>query len=127
MELTKNDIIKIIELIRVNYDNAYSGLSADETKLLVDFWYSSLKKYPKEIIFECVKNAIATCEYAPRLANVVKEIRRILEAAAPTNEELWAELTEVLGKVYQISRYLSYPQYTPLAYTHLPLPPILRV
>ncbi len=112
MELTKNDVIKIIELIRVNYDNAYSGLSKDETALLLDFWYDSLKKYPKETVFECVKNAINSCEYAPRLANIVKEVRRLQEANAPTDEQLWAELTNVLGQVYQVSRYLSYPQYS---------------
>lgn len=119
MELTKNDIIKVIELIRVNYDNAYTGLSADETKLLADFWYDSLKKYSKEIVFECVKNAIYSCEYAPRLANVIKEIRRIQDANAPTNDQLWAELTDVLDKVYQISRYLSYPQYSQWTDTEL--------
>lgn len=112
MQLTKNDVIKIIELIRVNYDNAYSGLSPDETKLLIDFWYESLKKYPRDVVNECVKNAISSCEYAPRLANIVKEIRRIQEASAATNEQLWAELEGVLTKVYQISRYLSYPQYS---------------
>ena len=112
MELTKNDVIKIIEIIRVNYDNAYSGLSADETKLLIDFWYDSLKKYPRETVFECLKSAINSCEYAPRLANIIKEIRRIQEANSPTNDVLWAELTGVLGKVYQISRYLAYPQYS---------------
>ena len=112
MELTKNDIIKAIELIRVNYDNAYAGLSADETKLLIDFWYDSLKQYPKEIVLQCVKNAINSCEYAPRLSNVVNEIQKIQNANSATNEQLWVELTDVLNKVYQISRYLSYPQYS---------------
>ncbi len=119
MELTKNDVIKIIELIRVNYDNAYSGLSAEETKLLIGHWYESLKKYPSETVFECVKNTISSCEYAPRLANIVKEIRRIEQANAPTNEQLWAELTNVLDKVYQVSRYLSYPQYSQWTNTEL--------
>lgn len=112
MELTKKDIIKIIELIRVNYDNAYAGLSEDEVKLLIDFWFESLKKYPLEAVNEGVKNAIAVCEYAPRLANIIKEIRRLNEASALTNEQLWAELEGVLDKVYQISRYLPYSQYS---------------
>lgn len=112
MELTKNDVIKIIELIRVNYDNAYSGLSKDETVLLVDFWYESLKDYHKDIVFLCTKNAISACDYAPRLANIVKEIHRIQEAGSATTEQLWAELNGVLSKVYQISRYLPYSQYS---------------
>lgn len=112
MELTKNDVIKIIELIRVNYDNAYTGLSADETRLLVEFWHESLKKYPREAVNEAVKNAINSCEYAPRLANVVEQIKRIRGANAPSDQQLWAELVGVLNKVYQISRYIPYPQYS---------------
>jgi len=78
-----------------------------------------LKKYPKETVFNCVNNAINSCEYAPRLANIVKEIRKIQQASAHSNAELWAELTGVLGKVYQISRYLSYPQYSQWTDTEL--------
>lgn len=112
MELTKNNVIEIIELIRVNYDNAYSGLSEDEVKLLLDFWYESLKKYPREIVNAGVKNAINSCEYAPRLANIINEIKKFQQATELTNEQLWAELEGVLNKVYQISRYLPYSQYS---------------
>lgn len=119
MELTKKNVIEIIELIRVNYDNAYSGLSEDEVKLLIDFWYDSLKKYPKELVNSAVKNAISTCEYAPRLANIISEIRKIQSADTPSNEQLWAELEGVLDKVYQISRYLPYSQYSQWTNTEL--------
>ena len=112
MELTKNNVIEIIELIRVNYDSAYSGLSADEAKLLIDFWYESLKIYPREMVNAGVKNAINCCEYAPRLANIINEIKKLQQATACTNEQLWAELEGVLDKVYRISRYLPYSQYS---------------
>ena len=112
MQLTENDIVKIIQKIRVNYDNAYSGFSTEETGALLSFWYENLKIYPKEIVDEAVKNAIISSEYVPRLANIIAEIRRIKEKDLPSNEQLWAELKAVLSKVYQISRYLSYPQYS---------------
>lgn len=112
MELTKKDIIKILELIRINYDNAYSGYNTEQTKNLCDFWYESLKNYPKEIVFESVYSLIKRNEFAPRLANITDGIKALQNIDAPTDTQLWAELSGVLGKVYQISRYLAYPQYS---------------
>lgn len=111
MQLTHNDILRIIELIRVNYDNAYSGYNNEQTITLRDFWYESLKNYPKEVVFESVKNLIIKNEFAPRLANIIEESERLITPNKKSDEELWAELSSVLGKVYDISRYLTYPQY----------------
>lgn len=111
MQLTHNDILKIIELLRVNYDNAYMGYNSEQAATLRDFWYESLKNYPKEIVFESVKSLITKNEFVPRLANIIEEIEKLLAPDAQTDEQLWAELTSVLGRVYDVSRYLSYPQH----------------
>lgn len=111
MQLTHNDVLRIIELLRVNYDNAYSGYNNEQTITLLDFWYESLKDYPKEVVFESVKNLIIKNEFAPRLANIIEEIERLISPDQKTDEQLWAELSAVFGKVYDISRYLTYPQY----------------
>ena len=112
MQLTENDIVKIIQKIRVNYDNAYTGFLPEEMKALISFWYESLKMYPLELVNEAVKKAIISSEFAPRLANIMSEIRKIQTAGAPSDQQLWAELMGVLDKVYQISRYLPYPHYS---------------
>ena len=111
MQLTHNDILRIIQLIRVNYDNAYSGYNAEETSTLHNFWYESLKDYPKEVVFKSVNRLIINNEFAPRLANIINEIEKLIAPETKSDEELWAELSSVLSKVYDISRYLAYPQY----------------
>lgn len=111
MQLTHNDILRIIQLIRVNYDNAYSGYSGEEISTLSNFWYESLKDYPKEAVFESVKNLITKKEFAPRLANIIEEIEKLIAPETKSDEQLWAELSSVLSRVYDISRYLTYPQY----------------
>ncbi len=109
--LTTNDITEIITLIKSNYENAYAGLSKDEYRLLIKFWHESLNIYPREIVFQAAKNAIRNSEFAPRISNIITEAKRIVNASAPTDEELWAKLNEVLGKTFEYSRYLSYAQY----------------
>lgn len=112
MQLTHNDVLKIIELLRINYDNAYSGYNAEQTLTLRDFWYESLKDYPSEVIFRALTNLIKKNEFAPRLANIVEETESLLSPDKSTDEELWAELNSVLGRAYDVSRYLSYPQHS---------------
>lgn len=111
MQLTHNDVLKIIELIRINYDNAYSGYTPEQMLTLRDFWFESLNNYPHETVFKAVKNLITKNEFAPRLANIIDETERLLTPDSLSNEQLWAELSSVLGRAYQISRYLTYPQY----------------
>lgn len=109
-ELKQNDIVEIIALIRVNFENAYASTD-EEAKLLVRFWYESLNMYDRNLVLEGAKNAVRHCQFAPKLSDILNEIKALESAGRATEEQLWAELTGVLGKIYRISRYLPYPQY----------------
>lgn len=112
MELKRNDIVKIITLIKVNYDNAYPDGNGESTKSLVEFWFKCLSKYPREIVFEATENTIKHCQYTPKLANIIEEIDKILISRAPSIDMLWDELNAILAKVFDVSRYRSYEQYS---------------
>lgn len=109
--LKKQDIIKILTLIRANYDNAYASTSVEEAEMLINFWYDCLNKYSYETVYEATKTAISKSQYIPRLANIVNEAEKIVTADRKSDEELWAELTDKLYEVYDVSRYLAYPQH----------------
>ncbi len=109
--LKKEDIPVLLTLIRVNYDNAYSYEDDNENKALFDFWYESLKNFDKNIVFQAVNNVIRNCEFTPRIANILQEVYVLLFPDSKTDDELWAELNSVLPRVYDLSRYLTYPQY----------------
>lgn len=110
-QLTKQDVVKIITMIKVNYSEAYVGYGEEEMVTLVACWHESLKLYPRVVVMQAVKKAIENSEFAPKLATIIKEIKAIMCANEPTDEQLWAALTDVLSEVYQVSRYLSYPQH----------------
>ena len=109
--LQREDIIKYLIKIQLNFENAYVTSSQMERELLVESWFEALCEHPKEICDQAVNNALKRAKFAPRLGDITEEIENILSAEAPTDEELWAELSSVLDKVYEISRYLKYPQY----------------
>lgn len=110
-KLEREDIIKYLIKIQLNFENAYVTSSQLERELLVESWYEALCEYPKEVCNAAVNNVLKRAKFAPRLGDITEEIENILSADALSDEQLWAELSAVLGKVYEVSRYLKYPQY----------------
>ncbi len=100
--LTEKDIVKIITLIRIHFDNSYK-LSEEEMRLLISSWYSILKPYPKELVNEATKRVLSHSEFAPHIGNIVNELEKMQQAFTKSDGELWAELNGVL---YEANRCL---------------------
>lgn len=109
--LEREDIIKFLIKIQLNFENSYVTANDFERELLVESWYEALCDYPKEVCSQAVNNVLKRAKFAPRLGDVTEEITKLLYPDAKTDEELWAELNTVLPEVYNLSRYLTYPQY----------------
>lgn len=101
MELTKTDIVKFLTKIRVNFENAYKCNTKEENILLVESWYDILSKYPKELCEKALNEALerATQGKAPRVGDIVECIRIMQNACQKDDNELWAELRNVLREV----------------------------
>ncbi len=110
-QLQREDIVKYLIKIQLNFENAYVTSNQLERELLVESWYEALCEYPKEICDAAVNNALKRAKFVPRLGDITEEIEKLIAPETKSDEELWAELSAVLGKVYDISRYLKYPQY----------------
>ena len=117
--LSKEDVVKYIIKIKLNFENAYTASTDLERQLLTESWFEALCTYPKEICDQAVNNALKKAKFAPRLGDITEEIENILNADSKTDEELWAELVSTLPRIYEISRYLRYSQYAAWAHTKL--------
>ncbi|MDE7380460.1 MAG: hypothetical protein K2N14_05335, partial [Clostridia bacterium] len=110
-QLTVDTVATYIIKIQLNFENAYVTATERDKLLLISSWYDALCEYPKEICDKAVNNALKRAKFAPRLGDVTEEIEKLLSADKKSDEQLWAELTSVLGTVYDVSRYLIYPQH----------------
>ena len=99
MQLTKQDVVGMVGVIKANYDNAYKNSTKDTLLAMIEQWYKSLVVYEKEVVVVAFQRALEECEYPPNLANIIKQIKTIKEATEPTDAELWAELTDILRRV----------------------------
>lgn len=107
--IEKSDIMGILALIRVNYDNkAYNFQSQEDITTIVDFWYDSLKEYPKEIVLEATKRAIQSWEFAPKIATILAEIDKLLCANELYDTELWDKIIKVLPIVVDLRKKPEY-------------------
>lgn len=111
MKIAKSDIIRIFGLIKAAYDNAFVSKTESEINILKEFWYDSLKDYPKELVFAAVKSAIQASEFAPKISTVLAEVKKLTEANKKTDVELWSELEDTFYPVYRATLYLRYDQY----------------
>lgn len=118
-QLQHEDIIKYLIKIQLNFENAYVTSNQVERELLVESWYEALCEYPKEVCNAAVNNVLKRAKFVPRLGDITEEIEKLIAPEAKTDDQLWAELASVLDKVYDISRYLTYPQYVKWANTKL--------
>lgn len=118
-ELTLKDVKNYILVIQTNFENAYKFETKTEYNTLYASWLNILGKYPKEVCDAAVYNALSKAKFAPRIGDIVEEIKALLSADQKTEEELWAELLDVKYDVYEQSRYLPYPQHYDEAYKKL--------
>lgn len=97
--VTLEDINKYLTTIRINFENAYKTQTDEERKILIQSWYVILKDYPKEVCDKAVIEAIKHAKFAPRIGDIVEQIDKMRVALEKDENELWAELTGVLGTV----------------------------
>ena len=110
-KITRADIMTYIIKIQVNFENAYRVEAGTETNLLTESWFDILSNYPKDICDGAVNNALAQAKYAPRIGDIVEQIKILNSVNKKSNEELWAELKSIKYEAYNASLYLRYPQH----------------
>lgn len=111
--MTKSEIVKIMTLIETSCENALNYKTDEQYDMLVEFWYDCFRNYPKDIMWQAVKQAIMHSEYTKQnwIGAVNKELQKIIAPPEKNDLQLWEEVNEKLYTVYETSRYLKYDQH----------------
>jgi hypothetical protein len=110
MKLTKSEIVKVITAIKIQCPETLPYKSETEFDLLVDMWYEILKEYPKEIVWEAVRNALKNTVYQKQnwIGAICQEIEDLQAAYEKSETELWAELQDCLREVSRCAYNLRF-------------------
>lgn len=101
MELNKSEIVKVITAIKIQCPETLPYRNETEFGILVDMWFEILKEYPKEIVWQAVRNALKNTVYQKQnwIGAISQEIEKMQVAYEKDENELWSELSSVLREV----------------------------
>lgn len=105
---SKNKIIEMIASIKTIYP--YYAKDTD-VEMLVNTWTLLLKDYPDNAVEAAFYKCLQVCKMPPTPADVIEKMDAMLNAAQPTDEQLWSEFVAVLKKVEAEVYYLKYPKF----------------
>ena len=74
--MTRDEVSRVLTILRLNYPQSFRNYSNDETYLLLDMWADAFKDYKAEDVVKAVKSIINTDirEFAPNIAQVKARI-----------------------------------------------------
>ncbi len=107
---TQNKITEIIAAIKTIYP--YYAKEAN-VAVLVKLWYSLLRDYPDNVVEVGFYKALQTCKVPPTPADVLENIKAMVEANEPTDEELWDGLTKALRETERQVYYFRFNMIEP--------------
>ena len=109
MKTTINDVSNYFEVFNVNFPNGYNVPTIEAKKILIQSWYELLKDYPVEILNKVATKVLAVSKFAPRIADILNEIKALKEAAyGKSDQELWRELMKAAGEAEQPAYCLGF-------------------
>lgn len=110
---SKAEIVKMITAIETSCENAFNYKTDEQYDVLTGLWYDCFKDYPKEVMWQAVKQAVMHSEYAKQnwIGAVNKELQTLIATPEKNDLQLWNELDGTLYTVYDTSRYLQYSQH----------------
>lgn len=93
---TQKKIIEMIGVIKTLY--SYYAKDSD-VKALVKSWTALLKDYPDKAVDIAVYKCLQTCKKPPTPADVIEQLKLLVEASEETDELLWRQYVDALDKV----------------------------
>lgn len=107
MNLTKKDILKMIQIAQVNY-GSYTLTNAEQVGNLVDIWYFCLGKYDKQIVADAFKRAIKLNKVSITPAHIIEQIYAIKSINEKTEQDLWYELDKAIHTTRDLIAKFNY-------------------
>lgn len=107
---SQNKITEIIAAIKTIYP--YYAKEANVT-VLVKLWYSLLREYSDDVVEVGFYKALQSCKVPPTPADVLENIKAMVEANEPTDEELWDGLTKALRETERQVYYFRFNMIEP--------------
>lgn len=89
--MTRKETTEILAVIQTAYSRFYQGTPSSELSKVADLWSEMFKDDQAEVVVLAVKSLIQTLEFPPTIADVRREINKLIETATdkPSAMDEW--------------------------------------
>jgi hypothetical protein len=101
--MTRQEIVKILTIIKCSYPNFYKGQTELEAKQTVMTWEIMLKDYQAPLIEAAVKALVLTLKFPPTIADIVEKVKLI--TTNPEDELTEQQAWNLISKAIKNSAY----------------------
>ena len=95
--MKKNEILKIILILKASYPYAFKDMSEQDVESMVALYQEMFKENSYEDVSIAIKNIIRTSEYMPTIATIKNKLYEIKHPIQENNSELWDKLLNAIG------------------------------
>ncbi len=92
--MTHEEVKKALTVLKSAYPNTFKNLSSGEAQNILALYTQMLSEYPSDVVFVAIKNYIKENEYAPTIAGIINEIKKI--TSDTTLQDLWNTLSSAV-------------------------------
>ena len=98
--MTKQEVTKLIFIIKATYPKYYAGIAAEEIKFLIDAWAAIFAKYDYEIAAAGLQAYIANDVkgFPPTPGQIIDRVVKTASSTEPTAAESWAHVYKKICK-----------------------------
>lgn len=98
--MTREEVSKMLQMIRLNYPNSFKGYTPDQSRTYADLWYDAFKDKPTALVLAAVKSIMYgdTREFAPNIGQVNAKIHELTTEDKKTEMEAWALVKKALSR-----------------------------
>lgn len=107
-KLTKQDVVKMLALVKTAYPYAYREVDEKALDRLVAVWLECFEEYTAEEVKYAFKQAIKACKVPPTIADVIEQIEKAQTARDKSDGELWTEYLKLLHAAGDLSEKFRY-------------------
>ena len=111
MELSKQDVVSLIGVIKTTYINCYKDTTKADLDMMAKTWYDILKDYSKEVVAVAFKSCLQVCKFAPTLADIIEQIKLIENSGQPTEIEYWVEIEQAVANAMNLPLSTAFTEF----------------
>ena len=98
--MTREEAIKILTILKANYQNLYKDISKKEAEDIVALYQTMFENCDYKLVMIAVQELINTFSYPPTIADIKNKMYELSNADNSSSSELWDKLLKAIRNGY---------------------------